>query len=94
MLTIVYLRNGLLLSKRTYRDWREVQDQFFDYKTSLGPYNLDDLFSLIHDEYGDKPPFLREQVEAFVQSDAELMSGGADTAAMVGPGWPGSSPTT
>jgi hypothetical protein len=88
LLTIVYLRNGMLLRKREYRDWREVSEQFFDYKTSLGPYSVDELFALILDEYGDEPPFIRDQVEAFVRSDAELMSGGAETAAMVGPGWP------
>ena len=87
-LTLVYLRNGVLLSKRAYADWREVQDHFFDYKTSLGPYDdVDELFEFLDEEYGETL-FVRDQVEAFVVSDAELMSGGDDTGALTGPGWP------
>ena len=87
MLTLVYLRNAVLLSKRAYSDWREAQDQFFDFKTSLGPYNVDELFDVLDAEYPEGM-FVRDQVEAFVASDAELMSGGGDRGAMVGPGWP------
>jgi hypothetical protein len=87
VLTLVFLRNGVLLTKREYGDWRELQDQFFDFQTSLGPYNIDTLFGFLDEEY-PSGLFVRTQVEAFVESDAELMSGGEDRSPMVGPGWP------
>ncbi len=86
MLTLVYLRNAVLLSKRDYRDWREAQDQFFDFKASLGPYNVDELFEVLDAEYPEGM-FIRAQVEAFIASNAELMSGGDNRGQLIGPGW-------
>ena len=74
MVTLIYLRHGALLSTRSYGDWRELQDQFFDYRTSLGPWSLDDLFEFLDAEYS-RHTFVRSEVEAFVESGAELMSG-------------------
>lgn len=91
MLTLIYLRNVVLLSKRQYRDWRDIQDQFFDFKTSLGPYTVEALFDFLDEDYPNGL-FDRDQVEAFIASDAELMSGGQDRSSMSGPGWP--SPST
>jgi hypothetical protein len=92
MLTLVYLRNAVLLTKQTYSDWREVQEQFFDYKTSLGPFNSAELFEFLDDEYPDGL-FVRAHVEAFIASSAALMSGGNDRATLTGPGWPLSHPS-
>ncbi|NJL55564.1 hypothetical protein HC928_10485 [bacterium] len=37
-LHIIYLKSQMLLSKKQYSDWREIQDEFIDYVTSLGPW--------------------------------------------------------
>ena len=73
-ITIVHTRRGMLLSKRTYRDWREVQDSFDDYMTSLGPYALDELWDYLESEYPRAAPFDRDEVDSFVaDDDTELL---------------------
>ncbi len=35
---LIFLRVGaVLLSRKPYADWREIQDEWDDYMTSLGP---------------------------------------------------------
>jgi len=68
-------------------NWRDAQNQFFDFRTSLGPYTVDGLFEFLDGEYPDGLS-ARDHVEAFIASDAEPMRGGADRASMPGPGWP------
>ncbi len=65
-ITIVHTRRGMLLSKRKYGDWREVQDSFDDYKTSLGPYALDELWEYLNIEYPGAVPFDRDEVDSFL----------------------------
>jgi hypothetical protein len=72
----VFLRSGLLLSRRPYADWREVQDAHDDYLTSLGPWTAEEIADYFaHDYTSDDArwPFSRRQVEAFFASSAETL---------------------
>lgn len=41
---LIYLRSGAaLLSRNPYADWREIQDEWHDYMTSLGPWTADEV---------------------------------------------------
>lgn len=38
---IIYTQTGVLLSKHPYPSWREIQNQYTDYMTSLGPWDAE-----------------------------------------------------
>jgi hypothetical protein len=68
--TVVHTRRGTLLTKHVHLTWREFQDQYEDFMTSLGPYGIDDLFDYLGDEYPHSPPFAREDVADFLSDSS------------------------
>ena len=66
-LMLVFTRHALVLSTRRYRSWQEVEDDFGDYISSLGPYSVDELFEYLTNDYTTSTvPFDRAEVERFV----------------------------
>ena len=69
-LHIVFLRAGpMVLTKKPYQSWREIQDEYEDYMTSLGPWLATDVLTFIKEEYPTDPPFTRSQIDTFMASD-------------------------
>lgn len=52
---IVHLDDDLLLVKRPDPDWRALQDEFADYKTSIGPMTAEAAVEYLDIEYGPDP---------------------------------------
>jgi hypothetical protein len=48
---IVVCDPGLLLVRAPNAHWRDLQDAFPDYKTSLGPFDLDSALEALFDEW-------------------------------------------
>ena len=74
---LVYLRSGaVLLSRKPYVDWREIQDEWDDYMTSLGPWTADEVLEFFRDDFGDEDrwPFTAEAVRGFAVSERTVMS--------------------
>ena len=75
---LIYLRaGGMILSKRAYSDWREIQDEYECYMTSLGPLSEDELVDFLACQYGADEAgwgFSRAEVRAFMESDAEVLA--------------------
>lgn len=69
-LHIVYLRDGrVLLTMKRYGGWRELQDEYEGYMSSLGPWTAAEVIEFLDGEYPDlRPPEAR--VNAFVRGDA------------------------
>jgi len=65
-LHIVYTETNILLSKHPYTSWREIQDEYESYKTSLGPWEHDEVVEYLADEYPNLSPSAQEQVVAFL----------------------------
>ena len=66
-LLLVFTRHAMVLSKRRYRTSQEVEDDFDDYISSLGPYSVDELFEYLTNDYtASTIPFVRDEVERFV----------------------------
>jgi glutathione S-transferase len=61
----------MLLSKHTYQSWREIQNQYPDYMTSLGPWEEDTVIEYLADEYPELSPRPQEQVNAFIADTQE-----------------------
>lgn len=73
---LVYLRSGpVLLTRKPYADWREIQDEWDDYMTSLGPWTAEDVVEFFRDDFGDEAhwPFSAGEVAAFAASDRVVM---------------------
>jgi hypothetical protein len=73
-LHIIYLESRMLLSKKRYSGWREIQDEFADYKTSLGPWPVAEVFNFLRTEYPESCPFSEQQVRTFLDSDDETIA--------------------
>jgi hypothetical protein len=74
-LTIVHTNRGMLLTKVHFGSWREVQAEFDDYVTSLGPYSLRALVDYLEIEYPTNPPFDEASIVAFAaDSNQEMWS--------------------
>ena len=74
---LIYLRpDGMLLSKKHYSDWREIQDEYESYMTSLGPFSQEGLLDFLSEQYGCDDAnwgFSREEVRDFIESDATVL---------------------
>ena len=70
MLHIVYLRpDGMILTKKEYRTWREIQDEYDEYRASLGPWDVEEVIAFIRTDYPSNPPFTEDEIRRFVESD-------------------------
>jgi len=74
LLYVIYLESRMLLSKRCYSSWRQIQDEFADYKASLGPWPVAEVLDFFRTDYPSHCPFTREQVERFLLSDDETIA--------------------
>jgi hypothetical protein len=73
---LVFLRSGLLLSKRRYSSWREIQDEFDGYHASLGPWTAEEIRDYFEHDYSaddSRWPLSRDQLAAFFASNAEVV---------------------
>ena len=69
LLHIIYLRSGrMLLSKKEYLSWREIQNEYEDYMTSLGPWSVEEVIEFLREEYPGDTPFAPDQVRVFAAS--------------------------
>ena len=73
-LHIIYLESRMLLSKKRYSGRREIQDEFADYKSSLGSWRVTELLDFLRTEYPKRRPFSDEQVQKFLDSDDETIA--------------------
>ncbi len=69
---LVFLRSGrLLMVKRPNVNWRQLQEDYYDYMASLGPWTADQVASYFKDGYtadDSKWPFSRQEIDAFFVS--------------------------
>ncbi len=71
----VLLEHDIMLTKRKYQSWREIQDAWPDYKTSLGPWSEQDLIEYLEDDFPDEAtwPFTRAVISSFYKSAQETI---------------------
>jgi hypothetical protein len=68
---MIFLEEGILLSKKHYDSWWDIQAEYWDtFKASLGPWPVEAVIDYIEFDY--RPPyvpFTRDQILAFAESD-------------------------
>ncbi|GAA0857212.1 hypothetical protein [Aliiglaciecola litoralis] len=65
---IVITEKEVVLTKQEYQSFREIQNDFFDYVTSLGPWTAEEIVVYLETEYPKIAPSAKEQVEALIKS--------------------------
>ncbi len=68
---IIYTDTEMLLSRRKFGSWQEIQDVYEAYKTSLGPWPPDAVIDYLEGEYDGLSPSAKVQVESLLVGEAE-----------------------
>ena len=70
---IVFTKSKMLLSKKRYESWREIQNEYEDYVASLGPWSEVDVAEYLRDDHPDLDPPGSEQVKKLVTGQSEVV---------------------
>jgi hypothetical protein len=68
-LHLIYTETNVVLSKKNYDDWMQIQKEDPDYKASLGPWSLDEMIDFLNEEYSNLVPIADIQVNEFYVGD-------------------------
>lgn len=71
---VIYLKSGILLSKKAYADWRAVQAEYQDaFITVLEPMCCEDVIAYFDDEYPNRAFPSAQKIMDFFAGDAAVM---------------------
>ena len=67
---------SVVLTKKQYSDWKEVQNDYSNYATSLGPWSKEDLISYLKDDFKSEEDwtFSKKEIEDFFASDEQILT--------------------
>ncbi len=65
---IIYTEDEMVLSRKRYAGWREIQAEYQLYKASLGPWPPEAVIEYLISDYKNVSPDVAEQVQSFVRS--------------------------
>ena len=69
---IIYLNDSILLSKKEYSCWKEIQDEYYEkYIANLEPMSCDEMIFFFENEFVQEKnrPFSRERIIEFFEKD-------------------------
>lgn len=69
---IIFTKEEVLISSKTYASWEEIQSEFDDYRASLGPWNSAEVASWLDSEYSHLVPSAEEQLQALLTSQQPI----------------------
>ena len=72
-LHIIYTETGMLLSKRHYASWRNIQGEYQGFKTSLGPWEEGEVAEYLASSYSNLSPSAQEQIAALLSTSNEAI---------------------
>lgn len=64
---IIYTETKVILSKHQYESFREIQNDFSDFKASLGPWTELEVIDYLDFEYPNLEPNANEQLQKLKQ---------------------------
>ncbi|WP_146014380.1 hypothetical protein [Paraburkholderia rhynchosiae] len=74
-LYLIYTRSNLiLLSRREYESWQQIQEDIDDYMTSLGPWSAEETVEYLREEHPDLSPDAAEQMRSFLSKGESTVS--------------------
>ena len=69
---IIYLEEDILISKKEYSCWKEIQDEYYEkYKANLPPMYCDEIIRFFEDEFVQEEnwPISRKRIIEFFNND-------------------------
>lgn len=66
---IVITENEVIITKQDYPSFREIQNDFVDFVTSLGPWLPDEIVDFLEIEYPNSARSIKEQVDELFRSE-------------------------
>lgn len=72
--TLIYLVNGdIVLTKKPYTVWQEIQAEYVGYQTSLEPMTYEEMLAFFAEHYGeeDRWPLYKEDIQEFYETGQE-----------------------
>ena len=73
---IIYLNDGMLLSKKEYSCWEEIQDEYYEkYIANLEPMSCDETIFFFEDSFVQEEnwPFSRKRIIEFFEKDEMII---------------------
>jgi hypothetical protein len=67
-LHIIYTDTDVIVSKQFYNSWLEVQNEYLNYKTSLGSWSVDKVIEFLMSEYDNLEPNPSIQIHKLIKS--------------------------
>lgn len=74
--TIIYLDNGMLISKKEYANWLEIQEEYYEnYKTSLLPMTCNEIITFFEEDFKEEKnwPFSKICILEFFRNNDLLI---------------------
>ena len=69
---LIFLRNSkVVLSKKNYSDWKEIQNEFEEYMSSLDFESVEDLIDYLNLDYKVEPELIKSQLIKIENSELE-----------------------
>lgn len=73
---LIYLEDCLVLSKKQYHDWREIQAEYYEkYKANLSPMTCEEIIHFFEDDFREEKnwPFSRQSIIDFFCGPAVVL---------------------
>lgn len=75
--TLIYLDNGdMVLTKKAYQDWREIQDEYREhYQANLMPLTCEDIIDFFEMDFKEEIywPFSKNEIIQFFEGKTETI---------------------
>ena len=69
---LIFLRNSkVVLSRKAYFDWKDIQAEFDDYMSSLDFESTEDLIEYLNIYYKIEPELIKSQINKIENSELE-----------------------
>ena len=72
-LNIIFTETNIIVSKRLYNSWHDIQHDYADYIASLGSWTQDEVADYLSSEYKNLSPSADEQISTLITSLAETV---------------------
>ena len=69
--TLIYLEDCMLLSRKNYASWKEVQQYYKKYITNLEPMTCEEIIHFFEMDFGDEEhwPFSKKRIVEFFENN-------------------------
>ncbi|MDO8329441.1 MAG: hypothetical protein Q7T36_03135 [Fluviicoccus sp.] len=71
---IIYTDRDMLLSRQAFASWRDIQEAYPGYLTSLGPWSAEEVIEYLQQEYPELEPSSEQQLALCMSAVETVLS--------------------